>query len=247
MADATRSPEQAALEATKEPEAAAQRPRENLLDVVLNKLAVDVDNGVIYSRVVMAGGLTSQESSRGFFEAMMGDHANDYTGILVETTKNFVHLIEGQPHLVQRYVAAVAAKVDEYDTAKDVVIAAYTDDIGQRSFSKWTFVEQGQQGNCKVQKREKLKVMIVDVTNALCELGGLIYHKEKLQMMQFLSALKTTHPDILPTSSQIEVIYSKPGIEYCLTLDEFTELFCKPVDLKLHGELIWPPQPPLEY
>ena len=222
----------------------------NLLDVVLSRLKVDVDDGRVTSRLMLAGALTSQESSRGLFETLLGEewgHATaTFTGALVETPKNFVHFLEGPAESLMKYAGDVLRHQESYDTVKDIVVATYTDDV-PRVFSKWVHVEQALQGGAVVTSRAKLKVLIVDVVVNLTELGSVIYQKEKLQMMQCLASLKQTNPEILPPINTIEAMYTHAGKEFCLTLGEFHSVYAKAVDLKLNNELIWPPPPPLNY
>eukprot|EP01060_Flectonema_neradi_P014341 TRINITY_DN21037_c0_g1_i1.p1 TRINITY_DN21037_c0_g1~~TRINITY_DN21037_c0_g1_i1.p1 ORF type:complete len:236 (+),score=39.00 TRINITY_DN21037_c0_g1_i1:61-768(+) len=230
--------------------------RTTLLDVVLKKLKVDVESGSpLISRVMLAGSLTTGESSKGLFEAIMSEEMGFvseqgeplFTGILIETPRNFVHYLEGTAGNLSKYLALLDQKIDEFDSCHDVVIASHTDDIGNRAYSKWVHCEQSNVGNTKNVVRDQLKVIIVDILTNLSELGSMIYQKERLQMMQFLTGLKSTHPDILPTASQIDALTTTPGKDYCLTVSEFCELYCRPVDLKLHPELIWPPHPPLAF
>eukprot|EP01064_Diplonema_japonicum_P013633 TRINITY_DN21177_c0_g1_i1.p1 TRINITY_DN21177_c0_g1~~TRINITY_DN21177_c0_g1_i1.p1 ORF type:complete len:249 (+),score=51.81 TRINITY_DN21177_c0_g1_i1:60-749(+) len=227
-----------------------QRPRMSLLDVVLNKQNVDLEKeNPILSRAVMAGAVTSGESCKGFFETLVGGEGQgNITGVLVEAPKNFLHLVEGTTKDVLTYCKCVNATLEEYDAIHHVVVAAYTDDIQQRAFSKWTSAEQQVQGAKKTTtNRDALKTSIVDIIYKLTELGSLLHHKEKLQVLQILSGLKSSHPDILPTIIEIESLYTGIGEDFCLTLSEFVELYCTDVELALHGEVIWPPHPPLNY
>ena len=230
--------------------------RSTLLDVVLKKLKVNVESGSqLVSRIVLSGVLTTGESSKGLFEALMSDEMGFngeqgeplFTGILMETSRNFIHYLEGTSENVLKYIVLLNSKIDEYDTCHDVVVASHTDDVGSRAYSKWVHCEQHNPGGNITVKRDQLKVLIVDIIQNLTELGSMIYQKERLQMMQFLTGLKTSNPDILPTASQIDCIITKPGIAYCLSVSEFCQIYCEPVDLVLHSELIWPPHPPLAF
>eukprot|EP00755_Sulcionema_specki_P022128 Sspe_Gene.75762::Locus_47333_Transcript_1_1_Confidence_1.000_Length_863::g.75762::m.75762 len=234
----------------------------SLLDEVLKTLRVEGPNTPIISRVVVAGALTPTESIRAFFEHLMGEEmgykragsqepidARDtiFTGMLVETPKNFVHFLEGPPRDLLKYIRDMKVKADEEDTCQDSVVIAYTDDIGERSFSKWTTIEQANHGEPPPPTEDGLAKCIVDLIYGLKELGKLIFQKEKLQMMQFLAGVKSTHPETLPSINQIDAFIGHPGKDLCLSVDEFLDTFDKPVDLKLHGELIWPVPPPLHY
>eukprot|EP00659_Diplonema_papillatum_P019202 gene19202-29565_t len=207
--------------------------RKSLLDVVLEKLNVDAENRQLLSRVLLAGPLTTGESSKGFFEALMneggaaGAVANSrYTGVLIETGQNFVHLLEAPTDDVLRYMAEMGKKKDEFDAVGDVVVASYTDDIGSRAHTRWIVLTQQTNGSSGNMNRAELKELIVNMTCNLMELGSMMSNKKDLQMQHFLPVLKNTHPDILPTTSQIERCYASPGCDYCLTLDEFTDVYC---------------------
>ena len=238
-----------AIEHAPQEHAFAQQQSPNLLDVVLDRLKVNVDDGTLCSRIIICGALTSTESCKGLFETLLGEEwghtPSTFTGILVETPKNFLHFLEGPPQSILKYIGDIQSNLEQYDTVKDIVVASYTDDIGQRAFSKWTLVEQSLQGGDGPKTREKLKQNIVDMSMHLIDLGGITYQKERLQMMQCLASLKSTNPDIIPSISSIEAVHSTPGKDYCLTIGEFTHLYAKPINVQLHGEMVWPPQPPL--
>jgi len=228
-----------------------------LLDAVLQKLGVDGSKRDIVSRVVIAGTVTSQdEPIRAFFEELMSPEfghpqLSPFSGILVETPSNFLNLLEAPPKSLLKYLKDIQQRMrtdDELSSVfQDISILSYTDDIGDRSFPKWTTIDQAATGEAPQLETEALASSIVDTIRGLCEIGKLIYSKQELQMMQFLVSVKTTNPDYLPGVDTISAYVGPFGKENCLSLDEYLEVYGQPVDLKLSGETIWPVAPPLHY
>eukprot|EP01062_Namystynia_karyoxenos_P031073 TRINITY_DN23077_c0_g1_i1.p2 TRINITY_DN23077_c0_g1~~TRINITY_DN23077_c0_g1_i1.p2 ORF type:complete len:251 (+),score=89.39 TRINITY_DN23077_c0_g1_i1:81-833(+) len=241
-------------------ESAVGQPGNTLLDVVLQKLNVEtVPPKEILSRVVFAGNVLSQDEPIGaFFEELMGAEMGypaqgqpHFTGILVESPRNFLHFLEGTPKMLLKYLTDMRVRMksneDISSVLQDICIVAYTDDIVERSYRKWTTIEQSAPGEAPKLEEEPLASSIVDTIGGLMELGKLIYQKQELQMMQFLASVKTSHPETLPGIETIAAYVGPFGKELCLSLDEYLEVYGQPIDLCLAGEKIWPVPPPLHY
>eukprot|EP01006_Ploeotia_vitrea_P003977 TRINITY_DN113609_c0_g1_i1.p1 TRINITY_DN113609_c0_g1~~TRINITY_DN113609_c0_g1_i1.p1 ORF type:complete len:230 (+),score=19.16 TRINITY_DN113609_c0_g1_i1:100-789(+) len=220
----------------------------SLLEVVVRKLLRDKN---MSSRIIFAGRrLSKDESLKTLFDNAVSNPANvgdlnahaSMTGIYVETPSNFVHLLEGEPKQIGKAMREVAS--NRQDKMEDLQILSYMDDLPERSFPKWTTLEITTPGNAVASTEDALVQEISSMMGNLMQLGGEIFQKEKLQIETYLAGVKTSRPELLPTIAQVD---SFLDCGFCLTLDEWLDVFQCAVDIKLQSEQVWPIPPPLKY
>jgi hypothetical protein len=218
-----------------------------LHDVLCQKL---VRNRPLYSRVCIIGRRVHMaDSLKPMFRDVtnptkIGGCTGTFSGIYAETPSNFIHFLEGEPKDLLKVLSELQHSPQRNGKAEDIQILSYTDDITDRSFSKWVTLDINNHGTALVQNEESLKDDIVQQLYHFMDLGALLFTKEKLQIENFLSAMKSSRPELLPSIAQVDSFLDS-GM--CFTLEEFLEIFNVPVDIKLQCEVVWPIPPPLKY
>eukprot|EP00667_Euglena_gracilis_P023311 EG_transcript_26293 len=221
----------------------------SLLDVLCSLL---LRNKPLLSRIFVGGRRLQPDTVKAVFEDLTNTQKHKYegtaavvfTGLLVESSSTFCAMLEAEPKNVLAILAnlqsspAMAQKVD------DVQIFGYSDDIVDRSWPKWAAVEINTPGRTTVHTEDTAAREICDMQQRLIDLGGQVYSKEKYQIDNYLNGVRINHPETLPTVGQVDSILNAG---FCLTLEEFLQLYHTPIDIKLQSELVWPIPPPMKY
>ena len=224
----------------------------SLLDVVLDKL--DEQGRVeVLDRMVLAGTTRSKvqdaeavsELFQDAFEAEEGEAGGSQSGYLLVYPEACVAVLEGPGGLLTRAVRRLQAAVAGGDgpVAQWVVVAA-TEDIPYRRFSGWlkSFIKSGGQGEEVYDDNDKAEVCAEkssEVNLDLLEFG------RKLSGMSAHEVEHVTHKPkvrqdlarLLPTANTLTGLVESTVIT---TLDEFCDIFDRPVDIVLDDELAWP-------
>lgn len=132
--------------------------------------------------------------------------------------------------------------------AEQIRVLASTDDIPSRMFPGWLSATVGQHSGGALSGEGivhvPLPTRIADTYLGVLKLGRVLGGMKKPDRQAMLVDLRVRHAELLPTQ---EVLAELSHAEDALTVGEFCDIFCKPFDVKLDSELVWPVETELVY
>ena len=223
----------------------------SLLDVVLDKLDEQGQTEVL-DRMVLAGRTRHEMRDTGEVGALIegafaseagGDEHASPSGFLLVYPEACVVVLEGSGGHMGRVVRRLQAEQAGGPVSQWVVVAA-TEDIPRRRFPAWlkSFVKGASQGEEVYDDNDNPAVCAEkssEVNLELLEFGrkldGMSAHE-----VEHVTAKPKVRQDLarlLPSANTLRGLVESTVIT---TLDEFCDIFYRPVDIVLDDELAWP-------
>lgn len=132
--------------------------------------------------------------------------------------------------------------------AAEIRVLASTDDIPSRMFPAWLSSMVGQHGGGAAAgdgvARVPLPTRIAETYLSMLKIGRALGSAREADRATMLADLRARHGALLPTQ---EVLAEVSHAEDALTVGEFCDVFCRPIDIKLDREIVWPIETELVY
>jgi hypothetical protein len=155
---------------------------------------------------------------------------------------------QGELSQLTEFVQMLVPLSTEESMVEDIRMLASTDDVPSRLFPGWLSSSVGQHSSGPPPPDGGLHIpmptRIADTYTSMLKLGRALTHAKKQERESMLSDLRTRHAESLPTQ---ETVTEVSHADDTLTVSEFVDIFCKPIDIKLDREIVWPIETELTY
>lgn len=171
----------------------------------------------------------------------------DISGLLLLYPSHFLHVIEGELTQLTQFVQLLAPLAESGLSTAEVRVLASSDDIPSRLFPGWLSSTVGQHSGGATPAdaiHVPMPRRIADTYIALLKLGRALIGAKKPDRDNMLNDLRTRYAETLPTQESVTEVATA---EDALLIDEYIEVFCKPLDIRLDRELVWPIENELIY
>lgn len=228
---------------------------QSLLDVILSRTTREK---VFNSRVMYLGTKKKKKEKKKekmqkksklalFHEQLFStvDHElSDFPyGLLYESSDHCIHILEGKMENILSFLQNLNKAMKKEDSElTNVSILYYSDDIGNKMFPRWGyqnvsgFMDEDEEEYILKTKKDWM-TLIYHTEHKLLNIGKRILHLRPQEMEHQLFSYLNQAPHLIPSPFSMKELAK---CEYCLSLEEFCEVYCSPVDLTLDDELIWP-------
>mmetsp|Transcript_5862 Transcript_5862/g.6717 ORF Transcript_5862/g.6717 Transcript_5862/m.6717 type:complete len:237 (+) Transcript_5862:394-1104(+) len=228
-------------------------PRQSLLDVVQERLQKQQKTTVVSRLMYVAqfpdGKAVTKEEAQHHVEGLMkkarGD-AEKETGILVVYPTCVLHMIETTTKAIMSLLREINQVPKDDQLLRNLTIISSTEDIPSRGFQKLyhCYVNEAQREGIEAMDVDAMVTEVSDMNINMIKLGKHLMGLGARELDAALESLRSAYPD-LPTAV--------PIIGLCLaedgppTLEEFLDIYDRPVDIDLESENVWPMPIPLTF
>uniref|UniRef100_A0A7R9YNY5 Uncharacterized protein n=3 Tax=Diacronema lutheri TaxID=2081491 RepID=A0A7R9YNY5_DIALT len=170
------------------------------------------------------------------------------TGLLLLYPAHFMHVIEAELSQLSDFAQQLVPLAAAGEMALEVRVLASTDDIPARLFPAWLSSTVGQHSGGSLRGEGVVHVpmpaRIADAYTGVLKLGRALGSAKKADRDAMLNDLRIRHAAALPTQ---EVLAEVSQADDALAVDEFVDIFCRPIDIKLDREVVWPIETEIVY
>ncbi|GAX83696.1 hypothetical protein CEUSTIGMA_g11121.t1 [Chlamydomonas eustigma] len=225
--------------------------RENLLDVVLDKLH-KAGKTIIFSRIIYVARFSRREqqidSMKAFHEQLVEKHdpGNEISGMLLVYPACMMHMLEGRTSTLLAYLKDVISATPSESNIAETRVISSTEDIPSRCYHGWFSSFINTVSSVDTMDPCDSTTIVKNATELnvyLRKVGQSLQGQSESEIKRRLASLDS----YVEGTPAPEVVLSLTPAEDAPSIPEYLDIFSGPVNVDLDVESVWPMPNPLKF